>query len=81
MERSYTEEIRVVTEEGPLNGYAEHTFPDGRNYCGYWKNGFPHGQGAIDEYDCFADAVPDATRRDAALAAGEAFISETFRRQ
>ena len=42
--------------------------------------GVPHGQGALDEYACFAAAIPDAPRRDAALASGEAFIRETFRR-
>ena len=43
--------------------------------------GVPHGQGALDEYDCFIAAVPDAARRDAALERGEAFIRETFHRR
>ena len=43
--------------------------------------GVPHGQGTCDEYDCFCTAVPDAALRDAALARGEAFICETFRRR
>lgn len=41
----------------------------------------PHGQGACDEYECFAAAIPDAALRDARLAEGEAFIRETFRRR
>ena len=41
----------------------------------------PHGQGACDEYACFAAAIPDATLRDARLAEGEAFIRKTFRRR
>ena len=43
--------------------------------------GVPHGQGALDEYACFATAVPNAALRDAALAQGEAFIRETFKRR
>ena len=43
--------------------------------------GVPHGQGALDEYACFAEAVPNQSARDAALAAGERFIRTTFARQ
>lgn len=42
--------------------------------------GVLHAQGALDEYACFADAVPDASLRDARLAQGEAFIRATFAR-
>ena len=42
--------------------------------------GVPHGQGVLDEYACFASAVPDQARRDEALARGEAFVRATFRR-
>ena len=38
----------------------------------------PHGQGACDEYDCFAAAIHDANVRDARLSEGEAFIRKTF---
>ncbi len=41
----------------------------------------PHGQGACDEYDCFAAAIPDADLRDTRLAEGEVFIRETFQRK
>lgn len=43
--------------------------------------GVLHGQGACDEYACFADAVADQELLDARLAEGEAFIRETFRRK
>lgn len=42
--------------------------------------GVVHGQGALDEYRCFADAIPDAATRDALLAEGEDFIRATFKR-
>ncbi|MBQ6391342.1 MAG: amidohydrolase family protein [Eggerthellaceae bacterium] len=40
----------------------------------------PHGQGTLDEYACFADAIPDRTLRDRKLEEGETFIRSTFRR-
>ena len=40
--------------------------------------GVPHGQGTCDEYACFQRAVADKARLDASIAAGEAFIRETF---
>ena len=43
--------------------------------------GVLHGHGASDEYACFKAAVPNTARLDAALAAGEAFIRDTFRLQ
>ncbi len=43
--------------------------------------GVPHGRGALDEYDCFAAAIPDAALRDGALAKGEDFIRATFQRR
>lgn len=42
--------------------------------------GVLHGQGILDEYACFAAALPNPERLDEALACGEAFIRETFRR-
>lgn len=39
-----------------------------------------HGQGVCDEYAFFQEAVPDREQLDAALAHGEAFIAETFKR-
>ena len=43
--------------------------------------GVTHGQGACDEYTCFADAVADHALLDARLAQGEAFIRKTFKRK
>ena len=43
--------------------------------------GVAHGQGALDEYDCFVAAIPDGNARDALLAAGESFIRDTFKRR
>ena len=43
--------------------------------------GVTHGQGACDEYACFADAVADHALLDARLAQGEAFIRKTFKRK
>ncbi|MBE6464220.1 MAG: Xaa-Pro dipeptidase [Eggerthellaceae bacterium] len=40
--------------------------------------GVLHGQGALDEYDCFCKAVPDASLRDTCISKGEAFIIERF---
>ena len=42
--------------------------------------GVPHGQGALDEYACFAMAVSDTMSRDAALTRGETFVRDTFKR-
>lgn len=47
--------------------------------------GVPHGEGLLDEYSCFKDAIvgtgtADAAALDARLAAGEAFIRDTFKR-
>lgn len=41
--------------------------------------GVPHGQGTCDELACFTDAVDDAEALNTRLAAGEAFIRNTFR--
>lgn len=43
--------------------------------------GVPHGTGALDEYACFAEAIPDTARLNACLQTGERFIRETFCRQ
>ena len=43
--------------------------------------GVTHGQGACDEYACFADAVADRALLDARLTQGEAFIRTTFKRE
>ena len=43
--------------------------------------GVPHGQGIVDEYTCFVEAVPNTELLDAALAQGEAFIKETFKKR
>ena len=43
--------------------------------------GVLHAQGAYDEYDCFAAAIPDSSLRDARLAEGEAFIRRMFCRE
>lgn len=42
--------------------------------------GVMHAQGAFDEYECFADAIPDDALRDKCLAEGTAFIRDTFKR-
>ena len=42
--------------------------------------GVSHGQGALDEYACFADAVADKALLDERLIAGESFIRTTFQR-
>ena len=42
--------------------------------------GVPHGQGILDEYACFAAAMPNRERLDEALERGEAFIRATFNR-
>ena len=42
--------------------------------------GVLHGQGTLDEYACFADAVPDTARLAECLQRGERFIRATFRR-
>ena len=42
--------------------------------------GVVHGQGAADEYACFAEAVPNTERLNARLAEGKAFIRERFKR-
>ena len=42
--------------------------------------GVLHGQGTLDEYACFADAVSDTARLTECLQRGERFIRATFRR-
>ena len=42
MQHWSSETKQVMTEDGPLNGYAVRRIPDGRSYEGFWKNGFPH---------------------------------------
>ena len=42
--------------------------------------GVLHGQGVLDEYACFQEAVADQALLDERLAAGEAFIRDTFKR-
>ena len=62
-----SETKQVMTEDGPLNGYAERKLPDGRGYCGYWKNGFPHGQGVmcIGEHTLEGEFVSEKPRASA----------------
>ncbi|MDO5117620.1 MAG: amidohydrolase family protein [Eggerthellaceae bacterium] len=40
--------------------------------------GVMHAQGALDEYDCFCEAVADEKLRDTCLKRGESFIIERF---
>ena len=41
--------------------------------------GVPHGQGVLDEYACFQEAVADRALLDEHLAVGGAFIRDTFK--
>ncbi|MBQ9001235.1 MAG: amidohydrolase family protein [Eggerthellaceae bacterium] len=43
--------------------------------------GVLHGQGALDEYACFKEAVADQTLLDERLGEGDAFIRATFRHE
>ena len=73
LERIYQASLRAITaavEAGCLVAVGS----DAGAVC------VPHGQGALDEYACFEEAVPDRTVRDAALAVGERFIRTTFAR-